>query len=190
MRCWCQTLLCHLYGGLSVPYIIVPSVRCTVGAIHYYAIFTRHCWCHTPLCHTPSFEVDRLVSQNHSAVCRSVPLNSYLLQPTQTQNLTHFRTTYCCPQNDAQILYGGSFRVVYGKVVNGAANYFFSKITSSWFQDSSDPFLPYCPQHALPSTVRDGRSCSVLKCWAQKIAPASGIALDVKIVGSHNKESY
>ena len=34
-----------------MPYIAVPSVLCTVGAIHCCAICTVHCCCHTLLCH-------------------------------------------------------------------------------------------------------------------------------------------
>ena len=64
VHCWCHIMLCHLYGVLLVPYIAVPfvrytvgaihsvpTVRCTFGAIHCCAICTVHCWCHTMLCH-------------------------------------------------------------------------------------------------------------------------------------------
>ena len=44
-------MLCHLYGALLVPYNAVPSVLCTVGAIHCCAISTVHVLCHTLLCH-------------------------------------------------------------------------------------------------------------------------------------------
>ena len=51
MHCWCHTLLCHLYGEMLVPYTAVPSVRCTLGAIHCCAICMVHCGRRTLLCH-------------------------------------------------------------------------------------------------------------------------------------------
>jgi len=55
--------------------------------------------------------------QHHSALCSSLPFNSYLPQHNHSnpspQNLTHFHTTYCCQQYSAQYLYGGSHSKVY-----------------------------------------------------------------------------
>jgi hypothetical protein len=162
MNCWYHTLLCQLYGELLVPYIAVSTVRWTVGAIHCCAKSTVNCWCHTLLCHlydellvpyiallsvrctfgaihttffhrTSSTAVNCLVSQSALFCCLPFCSTQFLTPPTHHQNLTHFRKTYCCPQNGAKFLYGGSYSVVYNKMIDGAANYFFSKITSSWF---------------------------------------------------------
>ena len=112
-------MLCHLYVALLVPYTAVPSVRCTVGAIHCSAICAMHCWCHTLLCHlygvllVPYIAVPSvtLYSELSCLSVSTVLLSAVLSHSIPTffksrQNLTHFHTTYCCPQN------GGSFIAV------------------------------------------------------------------------------
>ena len=68
-----------------------------------------------------------LVPQSAPFCCLPFYSTQFLSSSTHPQILTHFRTTHCCPQNGAQFQYGGSFSVVYSKMINGAANYFFSK---------------------------------------------------------------
>jgi hypothetical protein len=43
-------MLCHLEHEFLVPYVDVPPVRRTVGAIHWCVTCTVNCWWHTLLC--------------------------------------------------------------------------------------------------------------------------------------------
>ena len=107
-------------------------------------------------CTSPS-AVNCLVSQPAPFCCLQFCSTQFLTCSTHPK-LTHFHTTYCCPQNGVQFLYSGSFSVVYSKMINGAANYFFRKITTnSWFQAQFISVLaPLSTAHCFSQFVTAG----------------------------------
>jgi len=131
--------LCHLYGDIhhcairTVPHTTVPSVRCHTPLCHLYGAIHHCAICTVPYTTVPLFSlaVNCLVCQSTPFCCLPFCYTQFLTSSTHPNTKpTHFRKTYCCPQNGAQFLYGGSFSVVYSKMINRAANCFYNKITN------------------------------------------------------------
>ena len=123
-----------------------------------------HFWCHSVLCRLSPSAVNCIVSQSAPFCCQPFCSSQFLTSSTHPN-----------PKPDTlphNVLLSTKWRAISVRWVirrrlqqsDGATNCFCSKITNVLLQDSSDLFLPLCPLHTLPFTVRDGRSCSVPKC--------------------------